>query len=181
MVELKVNNVLTLRHVALDDAQRLIALIDENRDYLRRWMHWVDATQSVDDINGFIQRALDQTAKNQGPVCAILHCGNIIGVCGYKPIDSQNKSGELGYWLAEAFAGRGIMTACVRAMAGYAFEQFQLNRIEIHAATKNTGSRKIAERLGFRHEGTLREAEWVNDRFLDQEVYAILRHEWNDQ
>ena len=178
-LEFAVSDETRMRLPSAGDAQELFALIDRNRSHLRPWMSWLDATTCVDDVRTFIQSAQDQTANNQGPVCVILHGDVLVGICGYKPIDCKDRSGELGYWLAEPFTGRGIMTVCVRTLINYAFEALQLNRIEIRAATANHGSRGIAERLGLTHKGTFRDAEWVNDHFVDKEVYSVLRREWH--
>jgi ribosomal-protein-serine acetyltransferase len=53
------------------------------------------------------------------------------------------------------------------------------NRVEIPAAVENHRSRGIAERLGFAQEGTLRQAELVDGRYLDTVVYAMLAADWS--
>ena len=96
---------------------------------------------------------------------------------GYRAIDPVNRSGEIGYWLRADRGGRGIMTACCRVLVAHGFERLALNRIVIAAATENTKSRAIPERLGFRFEGVLRQPEWLYDRFVDHAVYSLLRSE----
>ena len=181
MFDLVVNDQTRLRSVVPEDAPQLFALVDRNRPHLRQWMSWVNATISADDIRTFIQSAIDQATKNHGPVCSILYRGVLVGICGYKPINCKDKCGELGYWLAESFTGRGIMTECVKTLINYAFDELLLNRVELRAATDNHRSRAIAERLGFTHEGNLRDAEWVNDHYVDQAVYSVLRREWHSE
>lgn len=70
------------------------------------------------------------------------------------------------------------MTAAVRALVDHALGVEQLNRVEIRAAVDNARSRAIPTRLGFTHEGTLREAEWLHGHPLDHAVYAILAAQW---
>jgi ribosomal-protein-serine acetyltransferase len=53
-----------------------------------------------------------------------------------------------------------------------------MNRVQIHCATDNTRSRAIPERLAFQQEGIIREALWVNYRFVDLAIYSILAREW---
>ena len=60
----------------------------------------------------------------------------------------------------------------------HAFGPWDLQRISIEAAPENTRSRAVAERLGFREEGLLREAERVGSRMLDHVVYGLLAEEW---
>jgi ribosomal-protein-serine acetyltransferase len=66
------------------------------------------------------------------------------------------------------------MTEAVQALAGHAFEVWRLNRIEIRVAVGNTRSRAIPERLGFREEGVLRQAERIGERLEDSVVYSML-------
>jgi len=63
-------------------------------------------------------------------------------------------------------------------MLDYLFEELGLHRVEIRCGTGNTRSCAIPERLGFTREGLLREAEWVNDRWLDLLVWGMLEVEW---
>jgi ribosomal-protein-serine acetyltransferase len=70
------------------------------------------------------------------------------------------------------------MTAAVTALLRHGFRTLRLNRIEIRAGVRNRRSRAIPERLGFRHEGTLRQAERLAERFVDHAVYALLASEW---
>ncbi len=71
------------------------------------------------------------------------------------------------------------MTKAVRALVDLAIWDWELNRIEIRAAVENRRSRAIPERLGFREEARLREAERVGDRNLDMVVYATLAPHWS--
>ena len=70
------------------------------------------------------------------------------------------------------------MTRAVRTLVDHAFGVWDLHRVEIQAAVNNHRSRAIPERLGFREEGVLREAERIGDRWNDLAVYAILAPEW---
>ena len=97
---------------------------------------------------------------------------------GYRGIDWRARATSIGYWLGEEFQGRGTMTESVRTLADHAIRIWELNRVEIRAAVENWRSRRIPERLGFREEGTLREAERVGDRALDSVVYSMLAQDW---
>ena len=85
---------------------------------------------------------------------------------------------SLGYWIGEAYQGRGLVTASCRALITHAFDEARLNRVEIRCAVENRKSRAIPARLGFRQEGLLRDAEWLYDHFVDHVVYATLVKEW---
>ena len=102
----------------------------------------------------------------------------LVGVIGFVSFDRKNRRTEIGYWLAAEVQGRGIMTRACRAIVAYAFHELTFNRVEIRCATGNARSASITGRLGFRLEGTLRDAEWLHDHFVDHYVYAMLASEW---
>jgi ribosomal-protein-serine acetyltransferase len=104
--------------------------------------------------------------------------GAIAGCVGLHGISWPNASTSIGYWLAEAHQGRGIMTAAVSAYVEHSFKTWRLHRFELRAAVANDRSRAVAERLGFRLEGVLRDAERVGDHTHDLVVYSILATEW---
>jgi len=168
----------SLREIALGDAEELFAVCDTNRTYLRRWLPWLDRTRTPSDTCDFIQRALRQHENKQGFQAVIVVQSRIAGLVGYHRIDWENQSTSLGYWLAGEFQGRGLMTMSCRALIDHAFAALNLNRMTIACATGNTRSRAIPQRLGFTHEGTLRDAEWLYDRYVDHEVYSQLQREW---
>jgi ribosomal-protein-serine acetyltransferase len=72
------------------------------------------------------------------------------------------------------------MTEACRIFTDHAFGTWKLNRVQIRCAVANRRSRAIPERLGFRSEGTIREAEWLYGRVVDHVVYAMLASEWED-
>jgi len=73
------------------------------------------------------------------------------------------------------------MTKACIAMIHHIFNDLHLNRVEIRCAVLNSKSRAIPERLGFSQEGTIREAEWLYDHFVDHIVYSLLAREWKMQ
>lgn len=168
----------TLSTVETGDAQELFALVDASRMYLREWLPWVDANVSIGETVAFIEAAQRQESRGEGFQCCIRYRNKIVGIIGLNRLDRFHKQVEIGYWLAEEWQGRGIMTACCRTLIDFVFRDYKLHRVEIRAAADNTRSRAIPERLSFTHEGTLRESEWVNDHFVDGAVYAMLEHDW---
>lgn len=168
-----------LRLLTEADVDELFALTDANRTHLKVWLPWLDETRSPADTRRFIHLTQQQWADNTGLVAAITDRDRIAGVIGYNQFDWQNRIGAIGYWLGAAYQGRGLMTAACQALVNYGFETLNLNRIVIACATQNARSRAIPERLGFHHEGTARDGEWLYDHFVDLEVYACLRRHWD--
>jgi ribosomal-protein-serine acetyltransferase len=167
-----------LRHFELQHAAELFAVVERNRVHLRQWLPWVDFTESADDIRRFIQRALNQNQANQGPQAAILIDGRIAGSVGCHPIDWANKHCSIGYWIDSQQQGRGLMTQCCASFLDYLFDELALHRVTIQCGTGNARSCAIPERLGFTREGVMREAEWVNDRWVDLVVWGMLEQDW---
>jgi ribosomal-protein-serine acetyltransferase len=170
-----------LRLLEKRHAKELTDLTDRNREYLRAWLPWVDANQTVEDRKNFIRDALKQFAHNKGLVAGIWHEGGLAGVIGYHALDWENRTVEVGYWLDEEHQGKGLVTAACRALVDHAFGELGLNRVVISCATENKKSCAIPERLGFRREGVQRQAEWLYDHFVDHVVYAIVASEWQRQ
>ena len=151
--------------------------IHRDRAYLREWLPFVDATVAEDDTLAFIRSALAKFSSNDGFAAGIWG-EQFIGVIGTKKIDWLNRKVEVGYWLGREFQGRGIMTDACRVVVNHLLCGLELNRVEIQCATGNKKSAAIPRRLGFALEGTRREAELVNGKFLDLLFFSMLRKEW---
>jgi ribosomal-protein-serine acetyltransferase len=159
------------------DAQEVHGLIETNRAYLARWLPWA-RNQDFEDTLGFIRRTRSQLSDNDGFQLAVIVAEDIVGVIGYHGVDWVNRSTRIGYWLDEGHQGKGTMTAAARLLVDHALAAWDLNRVEIRAAVENRRSRAIPERLGFHREGTLRQAELIDGRYLDSVVYSMLAADW---
>src|SRR5580698_3498582 len=125
------------------------ALADQNREHLREWFAWVDATKTEDDILSFIRRSLSQFASNSGFSAGIWEQGRYAVNITLHKVDWLDQRAEIGYWLGREFQGRGIVTDACRAITRHALVEMQLNRVEIRCATTNFKSKAIPLRLGF--------------------------------
>jgi ribosomal-protein-alanine N-acetyltransferase len=85
------------------------------------------------------------------------------------------QSAVLGYWMGAAHAGKGYMTAAVRAVAGFGFDTLQLNRIEAACLPYNAASIHLLEKVGFRREGYARKYLCIDGRWQDHVLFALLR------
>ena len=177
-VRLKVCDSLELRQIAEKDVQDLTELIDRNRSYLREWLPWLDNSTSITDTARFIGRSTEQAEDNNGLTLGILFQGKLAGVIGQHYVDSFNRRTEIGYWLDASHQGHGIVTRATARLTDYAFREQDCNRVILQCAAENTKSRAVAERLGFVKEGTLREAEWLYDHYVDLVVYSMLKRTW---
>ena len=172
---LTVSPLITLRPVAVADAAELFAVVDANRGHLREWLPWLDWVRTVEDEAAFLAGVVDRGRAGRGAVWRIEHGGTTVGIVGFNSVEPTNRVGEIGYWLAADGQGRGTMAACVGRLVDHAFDDLALNRLTIPVAVGNGRSRRVAERAGFRAEGTLRQTEWLYDRFVDHVLYAMVR------
>ena len=178
IVRIDIEQNLQLKSLELRESEDLLLLVDANREYLRQWLPWLDMTTNIDEMIAFVESAMRQHTSGLGFQAGIWLAHEMVGVIGYHHLEWANRSTCIGYWIAEPFQGRGIMTKSCRSLVEYAFEEWRLNRIEIRCATGNVRSRSIPERLGFAEEGTFREAEWLYDHFVDHIVYSMLAKDW---
>ncbi len=169
---------LELRLLTPGDAEAAFAATERNRAYLRQWLPWVDRTHSAFDIREFIARVTEQYEANLGPNFGIWLQDQFVGSVGSHPIDWNNRHCSIGYWIDAACQGRGIMTRCCANLLDYLFDDAGLHRITIQCGTGNHKSCAIPQRLGFTREGVMREAEWVNDRWVDLVVWGMLDRDW---
>jgi ribosomal-protein-serine acetyltransferase len=167
-----------IRLLELRHAEELFSLVDQNRVHLRRWLPEWDVPKSLDECKAVIKAGLEQFANNLGLMTGIWCEGQLAGVVGMGKIDWENRSSNLGYWVAETFQGRGLVSQACRALIHYAFTELKLKRLEIRCAANNPKSCAIPRRLGFRKEGILRQSQAFDDRYLDIEVYGLLAQEW---
>jgi ribosomal-protein-serine acetyltransferase len=179
MFPFRLNSDVSLELLDLRHAHELFRLTDANRGHLRAWLPWVDSAKNTDDTKAFIRQTRQQLLNDNGFQTAIRDRGTLVGVIGHVGVNWANRSTSLGYWLSQDAQGRGIMTAACRAFTSHSFDAMKLNRVEIRCATENRRSRAIPERLRFTPEGTVRQAEWLYDHFVDHVIYGMLASEWN--
>jgi ribosomal-protein-serine acetyltransferase len=167
-----------IRTLTPDDAEAAFALVERNRDRLRPWMIWEPQTKTVDDSRAFIVRSL--ASETDVEANGIWVDGRLAGTMGLR-IDPSDSAAEIGYWIGGEFEGRGIITRACRRFFAFAFDELGLHRMELSAATGNVRSRAVAERLGMRQEGVLRDGVRTPEGFRDLAIYGLLGHEWRSQ
>jgi len=91
--------------------------------------------------------------------------------------DVHRKNAEMGYWLAEDYWGRGIMTAAVRQIIEYGFKTFDINRIFARPYSYNLASQRVLAKAGMKLEGRFEKALFKNGQFMDELIFSILKPE----
>lgn len=165
----------------INDADELYDLINRNRDHIGEWLKFPSITLRADDSKAFIERTRIRYAKDEGYWLGIWCEGKLVGSIGYLYLDQEDKKTEIGYWLGKEYEGKGFITKSIKVLINYAFDELNLNKIEIGVATENKKSLAIPEKLGFKREGELRDYEYINGRFLDRIVYGLKANEWRNE
>lgn len=106
--------------------------------------------------------------------------GQFCGGVGLR-IEPEHSRAEVGYWVGVPFWGNGYATEAAQAAVRYGFEDLRLRRISAAVSKGNAASEKILQKLGMRHEGCMREHQCKWGKFMDVELYGILRAEWESQ
>lgn len=158
--------------------EEIVEVVLRNREHIRQWMGWLADDYSVETARAWRRKALELFARGEGLAAGIVKDGRIIGTIGMHAVDHANRRTSMGYWLDAAHQGRGIVTAAARAVVSYALQDLKLNRVQINCAPGNARSRGIPQRLGFKEEGVIRDAEWLYDHYVDHVVYGMLAREW---
>ena len=169
---------LELRPVRLEDAETLYCAVDRNRERLRRWLPWVTAEYSLEDMRRFLQDKAAENCAGLGLTMGIWWGETLCGAIGLHRFDQLHRNSSIGYWVDCQYEGQGMVTLACRAIISEAFSEYSLHRIEIRCAIGNERSAAIARRLGFLHEGVLRDAEWLHDHWVNLNVYSILEPDW---
>ena len=102
--------------------------------------------------------------------------GEAVGGIGIHPqSDIYRKNVELGYWLAEPFWGRGIVTEAVKEVVDFAFKTYDIIRVFARPFGTNLASQRVLEKAGFTLEARLEKTLFKNGEYLDELIYAT-RH-----
>ena len=180
MKTFKVNKDIFLKEIALEDADAIFKTIDEQREYLGEWLPFIKKTKGIEDTENFINSLLNEDEEKRELITVIYFNNHFAGIIGFKDTDKVNKKTEIGYWLSEGFQNLGIIIRSIKILLKYAFEEKEINRIQIKCAVKNDKSKNIPKRLNFKLEGIERDGELLsNNYYTDLEVYSLLKPDWN--
>lgn len=101
----------------------------------------------------------------------------LVGACGFNEWHREHRRIELGYWLLPAYWQQGIMSEALPAILEYAFTQLNIHRVEAIVESGNEGSKKLLLKHGFAFEGTHKECEIKNGRFISLDYFASIRQQ----
>jgi RimJ/RimL family protein N-acetyltransferase len=148
---------LVIRCWDLADAGELLEVILADLDLLAPWLPWASRyPMSVEAQMAELRRMRRRFDGDEDFCYGIFDTGGgLVGGCGLHTRSGPG-SRELGYWLRAARWGQGLATELGAALTRVAFEVDEIERVDLRCAPDNRRSARVAEKLGFRHEATLR-------------------------
>jgi ribosomal-protein-alanine N-acetyltransferase len=105
----------------------------------------------------------------------------MIGECGFEYWFRFHNRLELAYHMHPEYWGQGIATKALATIFRYAYEQMEVNRIEGFTILDNPASHRVLEKLGFAHEGVLKQYRFYQGRYQDINIYAHTRDHYLDE
>lgn len=122
-------------------------------------IHWIQIANPTTPVTNF----------------AIVVDGAAVGGIGLVLKDDVfRRSAEVGYWLGEAYWGRGIVTEALRAVTDYAFSSFDICRVYAGVFEWNPASARVLEKAGYEFEGRMKKSVTKDGETVDELIYAIL-------
>lgn len=166
----------TLRQWLPEDAAS-IAIAANNKKIADNLRNVFPHPYTLADAEWYVNDCITQQDVGQ-LTRAIIVDGKAVGSIGiFVQQDVHEKSAELGYWLAEDYWDKGIMTEAVQQICQLAFQQFDILRIYAEPFASNQGSRRVLEKAGFTCEGILRNSIYKGNQVFSSCIYALLKEE----
>lgn len=165
-----------IRKWALSDAKALAAALSNKKiqDNLRDGLPYPYTEQDgMDYISAMLS-----ADENETFAFAVTADSKVIGSIGvFRQVNIHRQAAELGYYIAEEYWGKGIMTEAVKQICEYVFQNSDIIRIYAEPFAYNTASCRVLEKAGFQYEGTLRSNAVKNGKVIDMKMYARLKTE----
>ena len=165
--------------VAVEHASALASLVQNNVEHLKVFLPAVAELCSLEKARDHLCYAVERASAGEIYEWHLFVEESLCGSVRLKDIDRVDRKAKIGYFIDSRFAGRGTISSAVSTVLEFCFGPLDLNRIELRCAIGNLPSKRVAERLGFLHEGVLRQEECLNGIFVDQHVYAMLTQDFN--
>ncbi|MEN2767071.1 GNAT family N-acetyltransferase [Ornithinibacillus xuwenensis] len=166
-----------LRGVALDDASRLFAFM---QDKITMQFITPHPVQTEEEMEAAIKQYLAKFQEQKEIPWVIIHKedGALIGQFRLHKLHMWHRKAEMGAVIQQDYQKTGVMTEVLGVILPYVFETLNLNRLVGDIFSGNEGSRRLLEKFGFKKEGVLRHTDFDGQAFHDTVVYSMLKHEY---
>ena len=146
--EIVVDEELALRAKSSESFDEFSRIVVSNREHLSAWLPWAENAPDESSVAHYSESPMKK--ENDEEVNWDIFCrGSLCGAIGLMKREETKTILEIGYWLAQEFNGRGIMTRCVNALVDVTFKQTDTPAIEIGCDKANLPSASVALRAGF--------------------------------
>ena len=164
-----------LRRLESTDASRIASLANNKNvwDNLRDYIPYPYEEKDAEYFIGLTKQ--EDPAQTFGIINSESELCGVIGLVLQK--DVYKLSAEIGYWLGEAYWGKGISTKAVELITAYGFDQLNLERIYTGVFDFNKASMRVLEKNGYTQEGLFRKAVIKNGNRIDEYRYSKLKDE----
>lgn len=155
--------------------EELFKLIDGSREFLRRYLFWVDTVTDIDSVRQTTDRFAANWDKQDSFEYVYLapDNGRLVGAGGIHTIDYNNSCAAFGYYLDQNSTGRGYASGFVRLLEDALFAA-GIHRLEIRCEKDNIASAKVADRCGYQYEGCRRDGLFAYGTYRDELIFAKL-------
>ena len=147
-----------VRPYRVEDAEALREAVEESREHIRAWLPFADAHQAIEETRDWItHRVADWLLReDMGTGVFLREDGAYLGGLGLHPRSWEIGFFEIGYWLRASAEGHGYMREATSLLIEFAARDLLASRLEIRCDARNARSAAVAERLGFKREGHIR-------------------------
>lgn len=165
---------LILRKINLDDIQDIFEYAKDEE--VVKWVTW-PVHKSIEDTKKYINFILDGYEKNKhlAFVAERKEDKKVIGTVGFAEFFVDHDKAEIGYTFGAKYWGKGYATEAAKKIIEFGFNELGLNRIQAYVFAQNEASKKVLKKSGMQFEGAPRQAFKKDGKYLDLELYAILK------
>ena len=134
--------------------------------------------KTLEDTKAQMQFFVDLEKEGTGIWWAVCSLDNktFYGAGGLNSLNEVHKKAEIGFWLLTEFWGQDIMTEVMPIICNYGFDNLELHRIEGLVETDNLNCKNVMKKLDFKLEGTMKDCEVKNGKFISLEIYAKFKN-----
>jgi ribosomal-protein-alanine N-acetyltransferase len=160
-------NKMSLRHLQVGDAKRFVEILN-HPDFI----HFPAKPESIEAEKEFLRKKIQARREGREFSYSILLNNKVVGGAGLKIDPARPYLAEIGYFVDEAYWGRGIASRVVELIEQVAFEEKGIVRIEILMTKKNKASERVAIKCGYRKEGIAKGKLLLFGKYEDAYIYA---------
>jgi RimJ/RimL family protein N-acetyltransferase len=158
------------------DAAEVYQAMRESQPQVSQWLLDLHEATTLETVQAYIARQPDQVSRRLAYNFVIVDGDDqtVLGGCGLNQINWQHGIANLYYWVRSSKAGRGVASAASLQAARYGIQTLNLQRIEVIVAAGNLASLRVAEKIGARREGLLRNRIYSHGEWYDAFMYSLI-------